>query len=78
MRAALITPAIDAMTDPRAFFGADGASNYHHVTTVPKQSRRPDRRALGVAWDRSVPARMGEEYTCVGERAAAVTIESSG
>ena len=46
--ATLITPAMDAMTDPRAFFGADGASKYRHVTAVPKQPR-PDRRAPRVA-----------------------------
>ena len=67
MRAALITPAIDAMTDPRAFFGADGASNYHHVTTILKAVPSPGQtRPQSSGGPELVPARMGEEYTCCG------------
>jgi len=66
VRAALTTPTIDAMTDPRAVFGADGASKYHHVTTAPKQPRRPDSAPQSSVGPELVPARMGEEYTYCG------------
>ena len=59
MRAALTTPSIDAMTDPRAFFW--GGRSLEIPVPPPGQTRPKSNVGPGL-----VPARIGEEYTYCG------------
>ena len=65
MRAALITPAINAMMDPRAFFWSGRSLGLpprdNRSKAVPSPVQTHPQSSVG---PELVPARTGEEYTC--------------
>lgn len=68
VRAALTTPIIDAMTDPRTFFWGGQSleippHDIHSKAAPPPRQTRP-KSSVG---PELVPARMGEEYTYCGQ-----------